>query len=250
MLFLTMRLVTYDSEARRFRSQFLEEVWLGDVPVEEIWHGDVRIFPDELTTLRKLVVPQGTLGGAYWQHAIEAGSVSILLGDRVVSADQVEVLPDWVSLVFAEGARPPAGDVSGLRSVTLRLQAEAHESAKFYSPYCGSAQGLVPLPLLPGSVVRWVLHKGMKRVSSWAEVFLYNEHGVQRFYRRVQINGHHRSPNSYAMALQEGEYGLADKKARFSMRCGGGGQITNWRVSFPAFSLELQVPILGRFYSR
>lgn len=240
----------YDSAARRFRSHFLEEVWLGDVPVEEVWHGDVRIFPDELTVLRKLVVPQGSLGGAYWQHAIEAGSVSILLGDRVVSADQVEVLPDGVSLVFAEGARPPAGEVSGLRSVTLRLQAEAHESAQFHSPYCGSAQGWVPLPLLPGSVVRWVLHKGMKRVSSAANVYLYNEHDVQRFYRYVQINGHHRNPNSYAMALQDGEYDLTDTKARFSMSCWGGGQITNFRVCFPAFSLELEVPILGRFYSR
>ena len=66
---------------------FVQEVWLDGVPVREMWYDGVKIYPDERTSVRDLVLSTPEGDTRYWKHAVHAAAhgealMEMTLGER------------------------------------------------------------------------------------------------------------------------------------------------------------------------
>lgn len=169
---LGLRGVTSDS--------FVQELWFNQRPPRELWYEGVKLYPDERTVVRDIVIGEPA-DSHYWRHAVDAaergsallvmtlagrrfhlgrgdGSLPVLrdVGGAWRATEDMQIkLTDCLDAVVTLSAAVPE------RSGGVFPEAVNEEKHEFVLYECG-------LPWLPGTRVRVRYSKGRKKRNFWA----------------------------------------------------------------------------------
>ena len=191
----------------RFAREYVYDLRLGKRQVKRLMRGGVQLWPTAEervgTVALDLTLPDGTLDGAYWEHALElvglASSevchVRVLAGGREYNLQSTYGV--WNRCVLRHGVLD-FGDkgplVQALRvgdDVVMEAVVPLHEGVHVAAGENASADGDTGLPWLPGTGLRVVVYKGRKRESAGCRFEVVGlPSGVVHVAGYGQKNGH------------------------------------------------------------
>ena len=232
---------------------FVQELWIGGVPVREAWCEGVKLYPDERTVVRDIVL--GAADDHYWLHAMDAAGKG--KSEMVMTLGGVQY-----HLYRGDGSLPVMRDVGGAFRVpdgcrvllsdcldaTVSVRAVVPErrvplSVPSLKP--GDEYEVRVLPVIEGTRTSWV-QWGSKRHAHgyyWQRVTSPTT-GTVFFEQQLYKSG--RSAKTYSWAIPASP--AADREALLKMwfyvtKHSGG--VSSQSVIWPAFEREWQVPVLG-----
>lgn len=255
----------YISLKGKVERAFVPEVWLDGVPAAELWYEGRKLYPDERTRVKDIVLgfKEGT-ERAYWVHAVDAvqGGASAgcfmrmrFKGREWMLYSTYDELPclravngmlrfaadDGILLQDCVGARVQVDVVvperrgKGLRSALLNAPGYVEEK-------------LWDLPLLPGTRIVLEGYKGQKK--EWAYWNNVSVVGVPS--GRVYVQGWQTRATQYGRGAvikdvaKLSEVDLSDEGWRGTANLyGSAGWYDGLVPVYPAFSMSWEVPVLG-----
>lgn len=259
--------VTYDRHVR----DYVYDMRLGTQQVRKLMYGARQIWPTDeervATAALDLRLPDGTLDGAYWQHALtlvgaassETCHMRVEAGGRLYNLQTTYGTWNLALLnmgVLNFGDKGPL--VNALRVgdlVKVRAVIPVHDGVRASAGENAGCESVGYLPWLPGSSLGVLLHKGRKKSSAGVGFSVVGQ-GSGRVHINgfAQKNGHcrgsywgeawargggvingwvHSGNDEYA----EGDTGL---KVTGSFYNAGSGKLT---VRFPAFVREWEFEV-------
>ena len=234
---------------------FVQEVWFEGVPAAEVWYEGVKLYPDERTVVRDLVL--GGVSDAYWVHAVDAVSSSVQ-GVRM----RLTVGERQFHLGLGDGSLPVLRWVNGawraeaehglllnevLRAEVL-VEAEVPERSVVLAapPMTGGEDvTLKVLPVIEGTVTRWRQYGNKRRAGGhYWQSFTSPTTGEVFFKQEVYKEG--RTARTYGFSIPAGPVSDTESIMRvwfYMTRYTGGA--TGHTIVYPAFSRLWTVRVQG-----
>ena len=237
-------------------------VRVGTTRVDRVMHGRELVWPTLSDTVAKVVldVPalDGTLEGAYWEHAmagLDAGAqVFVRAGGReyVLDGDYMQYeRAHWDGaggIVFGDNG-PFLEDLQEGDEVEVRLVVPEAQTESFESPRENEGfEHAWVCRWLPDTALVYSHYKGQKKVCSWAHgtvtgaasglVYVAAPHHIHE--------GHKRETDVHTVYPAEGfEPDYRDERFLVEMEVGGSSGITACYLRFPAFNVRFKIKVSG-----
>ncbi len=233
---------------------FVQEVWFEGVPVQEVWYEGVKLYPDERTLVRDLVL--GLPADAFWLHAQDAAERGLAMPVLEVNGKQFHLyqgdgsLPvlRWVNGVFR--AEADAGllfhEVLGSVCTVSARVPERTVSLPVGTMYSADdAVELEVLPPLEGSRFEWYWWGDKRHAHGHYRLQLVSP-GSGEVYFEEEAYKSGRTGRTNAFLVPEAPAG--DVAARAGIRYYASkysGGASNHQFLYPAFDREWRLRVLG-----